>query len=1151
MAKVSLRGYNRDIGTLIDQGQLEEAVGHCNHILKTFPKHLETYQLLGKAYLEAKRYKDASDVFTRLLAAIPNDFVAHVGMSMIGDETNNLDDAIWHMERAFEAQPSNTAVQSELQRLYGRRDGVQPPKIRMTSGALANVYMQGELYPQAIAELMSVEAKEPGRMDIQTLLAMAYLRSGQKVEASKVASDILAKSPYNLDANRILVTILPETSRAESTQVYRHRINALDPYAAFAKKSIFDTSDVADAAVNLERLDWQPGDTVFDDDGSWSDASIQADKKSDTEPEWLKNASNMDIDLTPPEEAPAEPADNIPDFMRAAGWGESSGAAEEPTSFFDSPDSAEENADDTPIAQAELPDWMKNIAPDQAELEAAAEETSEMDDAMADDFINDLLGNDDDENDEGASGLGDLGDLGDLGTSSEEQDAAMNWLESLAANQGANPEELITDSNARTENAPDWVQQATGTSQAANTPPAETPPTQPEDEDEDDDMAWLNELGDEDTSPASIPEISGDDDTPDWLSDFGADETTPTEAATETGDVPDWLNQLGNEESESAELNTENKENLPDWLNETEESADEPGENADDDDDDMAWLNELGGDDLERTPEEPVTLEAPPSAETESVGAVADDMIGTLGTSGEDQDAAMNWLESLAANQGANPEELITDPSARTEAAPEWVEQAKTASESAPVADTPSQAPEASDEFTEPSSEDDDDMAWLNELAGDNAAPITEEPEMFETPTPPAETESVGAVADDTIGTLGTSGEDQDAAMNWLESLAANQGANPEELITDPSARTEAAPEWVEQAKTASESAPAPKVFDEEKIEAEETASVDDEMDETLDWLQETQETTPVASVVETPIIEEEDVPEWLREDTADDGDDDMPAWLQDTEETPVTSMSMDDAPTLETAPPPVVEDDFTAPEVEDAEEKTLAEQAEARLAHDAPDPLPLPSRTPEIPVEPPVEEASTPVPPPAEEEKEDLPSWLADMGNEEKVASVTADDDLPDWLQEESTEKEPTPVAEPTKAEEWKPVAEEAASVALPEEKPAVPPVPEKEPEPVATELPPRRKVKRMNTTMLRDITLMSAQAAMREGNITAALAEYGKLIKKKRLLDETIYDLREALYDYPVDVSIWQMLGDAYMRAGQLQEAINAYTKAEELLR
>ena len=48
-----------------------------------------------------------------------------------------------------------------------------------------------------------------------------------------------------------------------------------------------------------------------------------------------------------------------------------------------------------------------------------------------------------------------------------------------------------------------------------------------------------------------------------------------------------------------------------------------------------------------------------------------------------------------------------------------------------------------------------------------------------------------------------------------------------------------------------------------------------------------------------------------------------------------------------------------------------------------------------------------------------------------------------------------------------------------------------------------------------------------------------------------DVIRDLRDALYRYPVEVSIWQALGDAYMRANRLQDALDAYTKAEELLR
>src|SRR5512143_2169486 len=238
MAKVSLRIYNREIEGLIDQGQLDEAIAHCQHILKTFPKHLETYRLLGKSFLEYKRYKDAVDIFSRVLVVEPNDFVANVGMSIIRDEEDKLDDAIWHMERAFEVQPSNAAIQGELQRLFGRRDGVEPPKIRLTRGALAHMYVHGELYTQAISEIRAVLSHDPKRADMQLLLATAYFRSGQKNEAAGVCAELLGKYPYCLEANRLMVEILAGTAKDDSAQEYRKRVNELDPYAALAQDSV-------------------------------------------------------------------------------------------------------------------------------------------------------------------------------------------------------------------------------------------------------------------------------------------------------------------------------------------------------------------------------------------------------------------------------------------------------------------------------------------------------------------------------------------------------------------------------------------------------------------------------------------------------------------------------------------------------------------------------------------------------------------------------------------------------------------------------------------------------------------------------------------------------------------------------------------------
>ncbi|HRQ23546.1 MAG TPA: hypothetical protein PLF42_09005, partial [Anaerolineales bacterium] len=82
-------------------------------------------------------------------------------------------------------------------------------------------------------------------------------------------------------------------------------------------------------------------------------------------------------------------------------------------------------------------------------------------------------------------------------------------------------------------------------------------------------------------------------------------------------------------------------------------------------------------------------------------------------------------------------------------------------------------------------------------------------------------------------------------------------------------------------------------------------------------------------------------------------------------------------------------------------------------------------------------------------------------------------------------------------------------------------------------------------------DIALGQARNELNRSNIPGALERYSKLIKKGRYLDDIISDLRDASYRYPVEVGIWQALGDAYMRGNRLQDALDSYTKAEELLR
>jgi len=1027
MAKVSLRAYNREIETMIDSGHLDEAIAHSKHILKTFPKHLDTYRLLGKTYLEYKRYPEAVDVFSRVLVVSPSDFVSQVGMSIIRDEENKLDDAIWHMERAFETQPSNAAIQSELQRLYGRRDGVQLPRIRMTRGALAHMYVQGELYPQAISEIKSVLKEDPGRNDMQVLLARAYYRSGLKNDAAEAASSVLRMNPYCLDANRVLVDILG-TDHPESVQAYRQRIVELDPYASQVTGSIFSSNEVPDLAVTLERLDWNGQPVGAQSDWEMTQAvSLESGQRSEEQPDWLKGAFSeapLDqtqggpvsaFDMATPSATPAESAEDIPDFLRAAGWGQSTGAFDESKSVI--ADAERESAFPAqPIEQADLPDWVKAMAPQQP-VQTPPEGQEQPEEEMPD------------------------------------------WINKI----GSSALPIPSESNAQ----PDWMSQM------------EQPAAQPA------------------------------DDQPDWLKGFG-DEAESTLSAPGTGELH-WLDQSG-EESRPAETLS----NEFDFLN---QPAGEPEPTASPtSSDDFDFLKDLGNQ-PETTPaasaSEDFDFLNELSQETEQLASSPEpSMKSDLGMSEEERDDSFAWLENLAAKQGAT-EGLLTKPEDRLEEEPDWVKQAK---------------------------------------GMDLSQPPTEQ-------TPASQ--PTGSLEE-----LGKSEQEQDDSFAWLENLAAKQGAT-EGLLTTPEERLEEEPEWVKQAKD---------------LNAEQLSTPDQapSMDDTAMWLRSLDEEAAYES---EPVSSKDDTAIWFKKLDASEETpsqpvesaptEDLPAWMQNLEEEKISDT------------------EFNIPINEMRSETAEKETSELPEASEW-----MSSIEQESVIEP-VVSAEEKI---SELSAEEIPSWLSELDQEQEqaVTPTAMDADLPAWLRDETGElvAEPTKI-EPTRATDWQPmesqpepepVMEQPETQAPePEPEPVAPqpeilshePEPEpimarSEPQPSQPEVldvvniieeriaaveeaappaePPKKVVKPKGTgklSMPLDPILGQARNELAGSNLNSALESYSRLIKKGRFLDEVIYDLRDALYRFPVDVNIWQSLGDAYMRANRLQDALDAYTKAEELLR
>ena len=1168
MAKVSLRAYNREIETMIDRGQLDEAIAHCRHILKTYPKHLETYRLLGKAYLEYKRHGDAADIFSRILVSVPNDFVAQVGMSIIRDEENRLDDAIWHMERAFESQPSNPAIQSELQRLYARRDGVRPPRIRMTRGALAHMYVQGELYPQAISEIKSVLQEDESRADMQALLARACYKNGLRNEAADVASALLRRYPYSLDANRVLVEILG-SDHPESTQLYRQRIYELDPYAAHVTGTVFQSNEVSDAAVNIERLDWNGQPVTMQPEWSESQAiSLESDTSKEEEPDWLNRSTEDSAGLEdsglgpaqptpapifeskPPfEQPPAQSTDDIPDFMRAAGWGQSTGEVDESKQAF----AEEDRSSDQAIEAGDLPDWVKAMKPVEAEPPAQDDEEELPDwiNSIGAGALSTQTGGDE------ANWMGELEQPPELAAGGEEERTDSDWRNKVESNDESSPagdldwikdlgDNETTPAVGESEDL-DWIKNLGGTDSVL-----------PSDSDEDFD--WIKDLG----SPSQSEE-------PDWMkASTQPEDSMPSEAKDEQ---PEWVREGA---GESASLLDLGKDEEPEQSDEAGEEMEQPASTASTTDFD--FLNKLT--------EEPI-LETPPDASS----ATDQDR---LGVSDQERDDSFAWLESLAAKQGAT-EGLLTNPEDRLEEEPEWVKQARGLKDESLEETSESQLaaeekPIAGLEDLGKSEEDQDDsFAWLENLAARQGATeglltrpeerreeepewvkrakdlSAQEPQSISTSEPEPELDQPAASGETEAEqplSMGASETDQPAAASetqpeqpvvedevetWLRNLDAQDPSSDATAETvEPRQELPAAEEEIPSGQPGDEGEvgtlledieqqdqPAVPVADMTGPETEEPAP----LDETEIWLSTLGEEKPGGSAAdETAIwLKRLDEEETKPVEQAEAADSDLPSWMKDIEEEKTT------------------ESDSTVPEDEGELESTWM---------------------------PPAEE-----PAPAEEakaEEEQLPSWLSELDQEEEQISTSSDEeDLPAWLRSEETapaaseralasdwksadERIEEPASEPSAVtEEPEPAPMPPVSLEMPDEKLVEDAQEERqglEPAPVmessAAEpdvVKPQEPVAESEglITPSVDPVLEAARNELSNNNIQGALDSYGKLIKKSRYLDEAIYDLREALYRHPVDVNIWQSLGDAYMRANRLQDALDAYTKAEELLR
>lgn len=290
MSEISLRAYHRKIEGWIEDNKIDKAISQIGLLIDRFPKDLHSWQCLSKALLQKQDFKNANLVFDVIHKVDPDDFVAHIGKSMILESENSLDAAIEHMRQAFEIQPANEGLQNELKRLIQKKDGIEPNKVRLTRGALIKMYIRGGLFDQAIAEAEIGVGENPQRIDYHVALAEGYEKTGNYIKSVESCVKILGELPYCLKANEILFEILSKSPKYELAEIYRNRISGLDPYYAFKLEHTSSVLDVPDIAVMMEDFSDEPDSQINLEElitRSWEfDLDGINNKNSAVEPDW-------------------------------------------------------------------------------------------------------------------------------------------------------------------------------------------------------------------------------------------------------------------------------------------------------------------------------------------------------------------------------------------------------------------------------------------------------------------------------------------------------------------------------------------------------------------------------------------------------------------------------------------------------------------------------------------------------------------------------------------------------------------------------------------------------------------------------------------------------------------------------------------------
>ena len=368
MAQVSLKSYENEIRNFIDSKQFDEAMSTGQHILQYYPKHLQTYSLLGEVCLATGRFEEAADTMMRVLSVDPENVAARLGLSEAHEATGDLPGAIEQMRIAFDLAPSTRAMHEQMHRLLKLQQGEPVPKLKLTRQGLGRIYMRGELYTQAADEFEALLRENPDQVDVEVSLAEALWQDGQHIRSIEVCQSVLNKLPYCLKAHLILAETWQRSDREDQARAHLRIVKEIDPDGEVSHSLLGDESPMPRADVSIPSVE-DPAPPREPTEAGAAAGTISGDGEttvSDIDvsdiPEWLRQAR--------PEEADDETITDadVPAWLTAGAV--AAGLVDQ-----------EESSEDAESEES-VPAWLRPAAAGDILQDSDIEEITELDDLV-------------------------------------------------------------------------------------------------------------------------------------------------------------------------------------------------------------------------------------------------------------------------------------------------------------------------------------------------------------------------------------------------------------------------------------------------------------------------------------------------------------------------------------------------------------------------------------------------------------------------------------------------------------------------------------------------------------------------------------------------------------------------------------------------